>query len=80
VVEAPFGGAIWKLLVKPGEPVEKGAAIAVIEAMKMESEVNSPAAGIVRRIYVQEKQAVNPGAPLLAIEIDAQRRGRNLEE
>jgi urea carboxylase len=80
VIEAPFGGAVWKLLVKPGEPVEKGAAIAVIEAMKMESEVVSPAAGIVRRIYVQEKQAVNPGAPLLAIEIDAERRGQNLEE
>jgi urea carboxylase len=69
VVEAPFGGAVWKLTVGPGEAVEKGAVIAVIEAMKMESEVLSPAAGVVRRIYVQEKQAVNAGAPLFAIEM-----------
>ncbi|MDB5458461.1 MAG: urea carboxylase, partial [Caulobacteraceae bacterium] len=68
LVEAPLGGVVWKMNVQPGDRVEKGAVIAVIEAMKTECDVDSPVAGIVRAVYVQEKQAISPGAPLLAIE------------
>jgi len=68
VVEAPLGGSVWKMLVQAGDRVEKGAVIAVIEAMKTECDVASPAAGVVTRVYAAEKQAVAPGAPLLALE------------
>ena len=67
LVEAPLGGVMWKINVKPGDRVEKGAVIAVIEAMKTECDVDSPVAGVVRQVYVAEKQPVSPGAPLLAI-------------
>jgi urea carboxylase len=67
LVEAPLGGVVWTVKVKPGDRVEKGAVIAVIEAMKTECSVDSPVAGIVRHVYVQEKQSISPGAPILAI-------------
>ena len=37
LIEAPFGGSVWKLLVKEGDTVEEGQTIAIIEAMKIES-------------------------------------------
>ena len=68
VVEAPLGGSVWKVLVKPGDAVLAGQVIAVVEAMKTECDVASPAAGVVARVYVEERQAVAPGAPMIAIE------------
>jgi len=68
MVEAPLGGSVWKMLVQPGDRVEKGAVIAVIEAMKTECDVPSPSAGIVRQVYAQEKQAIAPGGPMIALE------------
>ena len=42
--------------------------IAVIEAMKTECDVPSPAAGVVRAVYACEKDAVAAGAPIIALE------------
>jgi urea carboxylase len=67
LVEAPFGGSVWKLLVAAGDTVEAGDAIAVIEAMKMECRVDSPSAGTVAALYLQERQSIQPGAPMLAL-------------
>ena len=67
LIEAPFGGSVWKLLVRAGDRIEAGAPIAILEAMKMESEVVSPAAGTVAAVYVEERQPVNPGTPLIAV-------------
>ncbi|MEM7687727.1 MAG: urea carboxylase [Pseudomonadota bacterium] len=67
LVEAPFGGSVWKLLVKEGDSVEAGQTIAVIEAMKMESPLESPASGTVAALYVSERQPVEPGAAMLAL-------------
>jgi urea carboxylase len=68
-VEAPFGGSIWKMLVKVGDRVEKGNVIAVIEAMKTECPITAPGSGVVRAVYVGESQAVSPGAPIAALEV-----------
>ena len=68
LVEAPLGGSVWKMLVRPGDRVEKGAVIAVIEAMKTECDVASPEAGVVRAVYASERQAIAAGAPLIALE------------
>ena len=68
LVEAPLGGSVWKMLVKPGDRVEKGAVIAVIEAMKTECDVASPEAGVVRAVYAAERQAIAAGAPMIALE------------
>ncbi len=68
LVEAPFGGVVWKLEIAEGSEVAGGQTVAIIEAMKMESPVASPLGGVVRRIYVSERQQVAPGAPLFALE------------
>lgn len=72
LVEAPFGGSVWKLLVSPGDEVAAGDTIAIIEAMKMECAVQSPGTGTIAAIYVQERQALQPGAPMLALKAKAE--------
>jgi urea carboxylase len=67
LVEAPFGGSIWKLMKAPGDLVAAGETIAVMEAMKTEFPLVSPAAGTVAALYVAERQSVMPGAPMLAL-------------
>lgn len=71
VIEAPFGGSVWKLLVAAGDRVEAGETIAVIEAMKMECPVESPSAGTVAALYIEERQPLQPGSPLLALRAHA---------
>ena len=67
LIEAPFGGSVWKLLVQPGDTVQAGETIAVIEAMKMECPVESPGAGTVAALYIKERQPLQPGTPMLAL-------------
>jgi urea carboxylase len=69
LVEAPFGGVLWKFDLAEGAEIAAGDTVAIIEAMKMESPVQSPLAGRVRKIYVGERQQVGPGAPLFALEV-----------
>jgi urea carboxylase len=68
LVEAPLGGNVWKVHVRAGDSIEKGSVIAAIEAMKTECEVPSPETGIVRAVYIQERQQIAPGMPIIALE------------
>ncbi|WP_395397028.1 urea carboxylase [Novosphingobium sp. BL-8A] len=67
LVEAPYGGSVSTLLVQPGDVVEAGDKIAIIEAMKMECPVESPGRGTIEALYMREGQALEPGAPMLAL-------------
>ncbi|MGY6551273.1 MAG: urea carboxylase [Erythrobacter sp.] len=67
LIEAPFGGSVWKLLVSAGDEVAEGDVIAVIEAMKMECPFESPASGTIEALYIAESQSLQPGAPMLAL-------------
>lgn len=67
LLEAPFGGVVWKLMVEPGDEVEAGDVIAVIEAMKMECKIESPNGGTIAMLYMEERQSLQPGAPMLAL-------------
>jgi acetyl/propionyl-CoA carboxylase alpha subunit/acetyl-CoA carboxylase carboxyltransferase component len=49
-VESPMGGAILELLVEAGDPVEAGDALMIISAMKMETAVTAPCAGVVAEL------------------------------
>ncbi len=66
-VIAPMPGKIVRVLVKPGEEVETGQGIVVVEAMKMQNSVRSPRSGTVERVLVAEGQAVNAGEVLAII-------------
>ena len=63
---APMPGKIVKVLVSPGDSVEAGRGLVVMEAMKMENELKATRGGTVQEIKVKEGQAVETGA-LLAI-------------
>lgn len=60
-IGANIPGNIIKVLVKEGETVEANQPIAVIEAMKMETNILASSAGVVERIYVSEGQQVKAG-------------------
>jgi len=64
---APLPGRIVKVAVKPGDRVEKGATLLVIEAMKMENEFRAGASGTVAEVRVEPGQAVNGGDVLVVI-------------
>jgi urea carboxylase len=70
LIEAPLGGNIWRIHVRPGDRVERGSNIAAIEAMKTECNVPSPSSGTVRAVYVRERQEIAPGMPIIALEPD----------
>lgn len=61
-------GRIVRLLVAPGEPVKKGQAVLVVEAMKMENEMKAPVDGVLAEVFVSEGQVVEAGAKLARIE------------
>jgi len=65
-IAAPIPGKVVRVLVKPGDVVETGQGLLVVEAMKMQNEIRSPKNGTVERLTAKEGQAVNAGE-LLAI-------------
>ena len=60
-IVAPMPGKVIRLLVKPGDKVEAGQGLLVVEAMKMQNEVKSPKTGTVEKLSAKEGQAVNAG-------------------
>jgi len=66
-VQAHITGTIWKIEVQPGDRVEEGQTLVIIESMKMEMPVEAPNAGMVESISVAEGQAVEEGAILLTL-------------
>jgi biotin carboxyl carrier protein len=60
-------GKVVRILVAAGDTVAEGQGLIVIEAMKMENEVPSPAAGRVLEIKVAVQEPVEAGAPLVVI-------------
>ena len=66
-VAAEMPGKVVKIAVPVGEPVSPGQGVVVVEAMKMENEIPSPIAGVVREIAVSEGQTVEAGAPLFTV-------------
>jgi len=67
-IRAPMPGRITHVAVKPGDAVQPGDALLVIEAMKMENEFKAGAAGTVREVRVEAGQPVNAGDVLVVID------------
>jgi biotin carboxyl carrier protein len=66
-VVAPMPGRIVKVLVKPGEGVERRQGLVVVEAMKMENELRAPRAGTVAEVRVTEGASVEANAVLVVL-------------
>jgi acetyl-CoA/propionyl-CoA carboxylase biotin carboxyl carrier protein len=67
-VAVPMQGTIVKVLVAEGDTVEVGQTICVLEAMKMENNVNAEKAGTVKEIKVSPGESVGPGDVIALIE------------
>jgi acetyl-CoA carboxylase biotin carboxyl carrier protein len=68
-VRAHITGTLWKIEVSVGDTVVEGQTVAILESMKMEMPVESPAAGRVSAIVAKEGAAVEEGAPLIELEL-----------
>lgn len=66
-VVSPVPGTLTKLLVKEGDAVKKAQPIAILEVMKMESPVPSPADGVVGKIAVHQGEQVVTGQLLMTL-------------
>jgi oxaloacetate decarboxylase alpha subunit len=67
VIAAPLGGNIFRVIIAEGESVEADSTILILEAMKMETEIKAPSAGVVGKIFVKPGDTVKPGTPLFEI-------------
>ncbi|HEY2549295.1 MAG TPA: biotin carboxylase N-terminal domain-containing protein [Streptosporangiaceae bacterium] len=63
---APLPGSVIRVAAAPGEPVDAGQVVLVLEAMKMEHPVTAPAAGVLGELRVAEGDQVTAG-DLLAV-------------
>ena len=67
-IKAPMPGLVLKISVEEGQAVEKGNALLILEAMKMENIIKAPGSGIVKEIRISEGQAVDKGQLLIEME------------
>lgn len=68
LLKAPMPGLVVRLEVEAGQLVAPGGGVLVLEAMKMENELRSPAGGRVRAVLVRPGQAVEKGQTLVEFE------------
>lgn len=67
VIRAPIAGKVVGIAVSPGDVVEVGQSVGVLEAMKMENEIKSERGGTVQSIHVQAGQSVDTGDILVTL-------------
>lgn len=67
-LNAPMGGRIVSIEVKPGDEVKKGSTLLVYEAMKMENDVTAEFPGVVKRILVVPDEVVSTDQPMIEFE------------
>jgi biotin carboxyl carrier protein len=67
-VKAPMPGKVIKLCVQEGEEVRRNQTLVIVEAMKMENEIQSPVEGIVKKVHAAVGELVDSEKPLVEIE------------
>jgi len=66
-VVAPMQGLILALHVRPGQAVQVGETVAVLEAMKMQNDITTTRAGTVTEVFVAEGDVVAAKAPIAQV-------------
>lgn len=67
-ISAPMPGKVVRVLVAPGDAVEAGQGLVVVEAMKMQNEMKSPQAGRVVEVRTEADATVAAGDILIVVE------------
>lgn len=68
VITAPLAGVVVDVRVKEGDALEPRTVVAVVEAMKMQNEVQAPMAGTVKRVVAQPGSRIEKGDLVLEYE------------
>ena len=68
IVEVPITGKIIGVNVKPGDQVQEGDVICILESMKMENPILAPVDGTIGEVGVSAEQVVKPGETIAVIE------------
>ena len=66
-VNSPLPGVIVEIRVKVGDVVKDGQVVAILEAMKMENEIQSEYSGTITSVNVSEGDSILEGAPIVTI-------------
>jgi 3-methylcrotonyl-CoA carboxylase alpha subunit len=66
-VTALMPGRIVRVLVEPGQTVSRGTGLMILEAMKMENEIQAPIDGTIKEVFVNAGDTVESGAALVHI-------------
>lgn len=66
-VDSPLDGNIISVKVKVGDVVRAGQTVAILEAMKMENEIQAESDGTVTSVNVEKGEHVTVGAPIITI-------------
>jgi acetyl-CoA carboxylase biotin carboxyl carrier protein len=67
-VPAHITGTVWKIEVVPGDEIDEGDTVVILESMKMEMPVEAEDPGTVKEIRVEEGQSVQEGDVLVVLE------------
>ncbi len=67
-IVAPMPGTVERILAHPGDSVERGQTLIIMESMKMELEIASPRAGVVKRVSVEPGAQVDKGMRLIELD------------
>ncbi|WP_006247324.1 carboxyl transferase domain-containing protein [Mycolicibacterium tusciae] len=67
-IRAPSPAVVVAVPVAPGDEVDTGTTLVVLEAMKMETAIRAPYPGRIREVLVTTNSQVDPGTPLLRID------------
>ena len=65
-IKAPMPGLVLDVMVSPGDEVDEGSTVLVLEAMKMENVIKSPGAGIVDQVKVEKGEAIEKGSLMIS--------------
>ncbi len=66
-IDAPMPGKILEILVEKDEDIERGQAVIILEAMKMENEIKAADSGTISEIFVETGDSVEKNQPLIEI-------------
>jgi acetyl-CoA carboxylase biotin carboxyl carrier protein len=67
-IPAHITGTVWKIEVEPGQEIDEGDTVVILESMKMEMPVEAEDPGKVKEIRCSEGQSVQEGDVLVVLE------------
>ena len=67
-LKSPMPGLVLEVMANPGDTVQEGDPLLILEAMKMENVIKSPADGIIKAVLVKQKEAIEKSQILIEFE------------